>query len=128
MKKFWFAAALFWISACASTSMTITERFTSDTPWGSVEVKVAAARRDDGHYQCVARSIRFETGVGIKRISYMPEYIYAVDALCDETFDYISLRRAEDYELLKQNGDRIYEMLLFLMYQTLPIPYHGRAW
>ena len=115
--------------SCVSTrNGTNVERFTSSTSWGDVEVRVVSSLRPDGNWQCAARYIIYRQSVGLKRLEYMPEYIYAVDYLCDDRFDYINLRKTEDYELLKKEGSRIYDMLLFLMYMTIPIEYHGRSW
>ncbi len=106
---------------CASTRSVgdYLKRWEEDTTYGKVSVR--QMRSSEG--TCIWREIVMHREVG-QWIDGRPTYVRAMDYGCDDVIDLFYFRST--HEAQRANVRDLGELLIFLMYQVMPISEHAR--
>ena len=116
----WAIVGVLLVAGCATTKEAGVGVWESDTLYGHVEVW--QRRGPDG--RCLERRVTFRREAGLF-IDGRPTYVRAVDTGCDDTFDMWVFRSVE--EEMRADRRDLSQLLLHLMYATIPIHEHPRG-
>ena len=123
MKRLWFGLLeLCVLAGCASSGRTLGDvlgTWREDTQYGQVTVR--QMRSDDG--ACIWREITLHREVGLW-IDGRPTYVRAMDYGCDDVIDLFYFRST--HEAQRANINDLQNLLIYLMYQVMPIDEHAK--
>lgn len=105
------------IAACFNDPYGVCHTWERDTTYGKVTVK--QVRGPDG--LCIERQVELRREVGLY-VDGRPDYVRAIDHGCDDVFDEWRFRTY----LRQRDVQDLSDLLLFLMYQTMPISEHPK--